>query len=94
MVNNIFVNCYGAGAGFYFTTPSTDNYLMGDIDGDGEIEVDDSRLALQQAVGAITLSASQFALADVNGDGSVEVEDAQEIMQYAVGLISSFSLYS
>ena len=87
------VSILGVVGGYYLNKSASDNYMMGDVDGDGEITVTDSRLALRQSVGLENLSANQYVLADVNGDGSVEVEDAQEILAVSVGSQTTFSLY-
>ncbi len=64
--------------------------LQGDINGDGEINTTDARLALQFAVNKITLNSAQQSAGDVNGDGVVNTTDARLILQFAVGKISSF----
>ncbi len=92
MVNS-FVNSHGPGVGFYMTAPATDNYIMGDVDDDGEITSFDSRLALNISVNNISFTATEFVLADVDGDGTVSASDSREIMRYSTGLITKFSLY-
>ncbi len=61
----------------------------GDVDGSGEVTVDDARLALRAAVGLETYSVGSgaFAAADVDGSGEIEVSDAREILRAAVGLV-------
>lgn len=63
---------------------------MGDISGDGKVDTTDARMALQSAVGKITLEAAQQTLGDVNGDGKIDTTDARLILQFAVGKLSSF----
>lgn len=91
---NSFVNPHGPGVGFYMTAPSTDNYLMGDVDNDGNITAADSRIALNISVNNITFTANEFVLSDVDGDAKVTASDAREILRYSTGLITEFSLYS
>lgn len=62
----------------------------GDINGDGKIDTTDARLALQYAVGKITLTEAQQAVGDVNGDSKVDTTDARLILQKAVGKIDTF----
>ena len=93
LVNSATVNELVAGTGLCISFESTDSYLMGDIDGDGNILAADSRLALSYAVQETDLTASQAALADVNGDAVVNAADSREILRYATGIITQFSLY-
>lgn len=60
--------------------------LRGDIDGNGEINVSDARLALRSAVGLENLRALNRLCADVDGSSSVTVSDARTILRVAVGL--------
>lgn len=59
--------------------------VPGDIDGDGDVDTTDARLALQAAVGKAGLDAEQTAAGDINGDGKVDTTDARLILQSAVG---------
>lgn len=79
--------------GFIIKKSTSDNYIMGDIDGDSSITSADARLALRYSVGSETPSASQYVLADVNGDGTIGSDDSREILRVATGLQSTFSLY-
>lgn len=84
---NIFGTC------FYMTPSTTDDYILGDVNDDGEITSEDSRLALQYSVGSGDPTAMQYVLADVDGNGQITASDAREILQYSTGLIDHFSLY-
>lgn len=59
---------------------------MADVNGDGEISVDDSSVLLQdisiQLFGDSQFTDAQFKAADVNGDGSLTVDDATIILRY------------
>ena len=64
-------------------------YLLGDINDDGEVSVEDAQLALLEYVNAMTglessLTDRQKLAADVNGDKESSVEDAQTILLYYV----------
>ncbi|MCL2487305.1 MAG: hypothetical protein FWE80_01330 [Oscillospiraceae bacterium] len=63
--------------------------LMGDVNGNGEIDIGDVRLILQHLVGKITLTETQQDIARVNGV-ELFINDARMIMQYLVGKISEF----
>lgn len=63
--------------------------LKGDVNGDGEISVDDAQLTLIEYVNTISGLAGSFTDAqkqagDFNGDQQISVEDAQEILLYYV----------
>jgi Alpha-L-rhamnosidase N-terminal domain./F5/8 type C domain./Bacterial alpha-L-rhamnosidase. len=64
--------------------------LVGDIDGDGDITVNDAHLTLQIAIGNITPDSRQKEAADVFGNGVITASNALRILQFAVGMIKSF----
>ncbi len=59
---------------------------LGDINGDGKINVIDARLAQQHADGFITLTGIQFLAADVDQDSDVDSDDATAIAKKGIGL--------
>jgi hypothetical protein len=63
---------------------------MGDINADGEINVQDVVLVMQHVLNLETLTAAQQGRADVNGDSLINVQDVTLIMQFALGLIDEF----
>lgn len=65
-------------------------YMLGDVNGDGDILVDDATLVQKHAAGLETLTGAALKAADVNGDGEVNVADATQIQKYAAGLINKF----
>ena len=64
--------------------------LMGDVNGDGEINTRDAKLIMQYELGLIDASKLNLAAADVNGDGEINTRDAKLIMQKELGIISEF----
>ncbi len=62
--------------------------ILGDVDGDGEINVADARLALRQAVSLENLNGVYLFAGKVGGD-SVGVSEARKILRAAVGLDDS-----
>lgn len=64
--------------------------LLGDVNGDGNINSTDAMLVLQHAVKMITLTEEQQLRADVTHDGAINSTDAMRILQYAVKIITSF----
>lgn len=80
-------------SGYYLSSTISDNYLLGDLDGDGTISVGDSRTVLNFSVGNETPSARQFVLSDVDGDGTVTVADSRHVLRYATALITKMPIY-
>lgn len=60
--------------------------LVGDVNFDGDITVDDARLALRAAVKLETLSEKQILAGDTDRKDGVTVDDAREILRVAVKL--------
>ncbi|MCL1873865.1 MAG: dockerin type I repeat-containing protein, partial [Clostridiales bacterium] len=55
--------------------------LIGDVDEDGVLSIDDVIMVMQYAAGVISLTTRQFYLGDVNGDGVVDLADAALILR-------------
>lgn len=66
-------------------------YSLGDVNGDGKVNVTDAMVTLRFAVKKITKDDLIADAADVNGDGKINVTDAMQILRYAVKKIVSFS---
>jgi uncharacterized repeat protein (TIGR02543 family) len=64
--------------------------MMGDVNGDGVIDVRDTVMVMRHVLNQQTLTSSQRELADVNGDGVINVFDVNLITQRSLGLISRF----
>lgn len=62
-----------------YTEPDT---LMGDVDLDGDVSIDDVTLIQRALAKRTNLSGAQERAADVSGDGIVSVKDATEIQKY------------
>lgn len=73
-------------------TPAEPQVTVGDIDGNGEVDIIDAGIIVQYANGINTnLSEKQLQAADVNGDGEVDIIDAGMIVQYANGIRTSLN---
>ena len=62
--------------------------LLGDVNGDGFVDITDALLVMRYAMGLITLTPAQLQRANVNGDSGVDISDALIIMRVAMGLIT------
>lgn len=72
-------------------TRSGDSDLkLGDVNGDGKINVTDSLAVMNHISGKKSLTSAQKKRADVTGDGKVNVQDSVKIMQYISGKIKKF----
>jgi hypothetical protein len=61
------------------------HYLLGDVDGDGDVDEDDALLAAKSEAGLVTLTASQMLRADVDKNSTVDIRDAYAIRRKAAG---------
>ena len=66
------------------------NILLGDVNCDGEIDIQDVVFVNKVVLGKDTFNAQQFCNADVDENGKVEPIDALNIMKYVVKLITEF----
>lgn len=58
--------------------------VLGDINGDGEVDARDSLRILKYAVGTYELNGEFFKAADLNKDGEVDARDSLRILKYSV----------
>lgn len=63
---------------------------LGDLNGDGKIDVLDVVLLMQAVLELLELDEEALARADVNLDGNVNVVDVTLVMQYTLGMIKAF----
>lgn len=79
--------CSVMSLGFIASASYTNETLYGDVNGDGIVDTEDARCALQLASGlALIENAEQLTRSDVNFDGYVTVFDARQILRGAAGL--------
>lgn len=71
--------------------PTTEEYLLGDVDQNGEVEAADALLTLQAATQKINLTGVSAKAADVDGSCTIDSADALQILQYATKKIGGFS---
>ena len=65
-------------------------YELGDVDGNGIVELKDAQLALRAALGIDRLSEEAAVAADVDKNNQVNLADAQLILRKALGIAVDF----
>lgn len=60
--------------------------VLGDLNNDSKVNLEDSMISLKGAVGILTLDKEQEKVADVNADGKINLQDAVIILKRAVGI--------
>lgn len=58
------------------------DYILGDVNADGQITEEDSDMCLQYSTSKIVLTEKQFKAADVNKDGEVDSRDSLRILKH------------
>lgn len=71
---------------------AVDRSALGDVNGNGQINVLDALMVLQAINDRLNLDAEQFARADLNGNKTLEAVEVLTILQYANGIIGSLTL--
>ncbi len=81
-------------AGVLVTTAFAAGSTMGDVDFDGEVNVEDALVVLRATAGeeSAMLTADQRTVADVTYDGVVNSVDALRILLYVSGQVSSLDV--
>lgn len=73
------------------TVKADSSTVIGDANGDGEIDFTDAIVILKHDAGLSALTGDKLTSADANGDGEIDFVDAILILKYDSGLISSFN---
>lgn len=60
--------------------------ILGDVDGNGMVQIADAVLAARHALGVYLLEGESLILADVDMNGEITIADAVLIMRIAMGL--------
>ena len=66
-------------------------YILGDVDGNQNVDSSDAVVILKSTVNLVTLSAQQKIIADVDKSGNADSSDAVWILKKTVNLIDDFS---
>lgn len=63
---------------------------LGDVDGSGEINMDDAALLIRYCNNLITLTDEQKAASDLDGNGEINMDDAALLIRYCNNLLEKF----
>ena len=86
--NGSYAQEYAKENGFEFESTGDDNtYIIGDLNGDKKVNLNDAKILLRGAVGIIPLTVEQKKAADINDDKKINLNDAKILLCIAVGII-------
>lgn len=71
----------------YYNELSEEDTLMGDLNGNGEIDLDDATRMFYSVNGLVELNDNELAVADCTGDGTIDLDDATRLFYIVNGLI-------
>lgn len=71
-------------------TPAEPQVMLGDVDDNGEINMDDAALLIRYCNNLTTLTDEQRAAAELNGDREINMDDAALLIRYCNNLLASF----
>ena len=71
---------------------AAEQQILGDVNGNSEVEIQDVTVIQKSLVGLVTLTESQINAADVNADGTVDINDATLIQKYLAHLSVSYAI--
>ena len=75
-------------------TPAEPQVTLGDVDGNGEINMDDAALLIRYCNNLTTLTDEQRAAAELNGNSEINMDDAALLIRYCNNLLASFPAQS
>lgn len=58
------------------------DYIRGDVDSSGEVDISDLRMVLRDVCGKIELTGAQLTAADVETDGTINISDLRKILRF------------
>lgn len=77
---------------YFFIPPTELDYEMGDLNGDGSIDVTDVSLLIGYILGTVSADAIDMRAANVNGGEDIDVSDVSYLIGMVLGTITSTSL--
>ncbi|GEM_PF-5748541 len=84
----IFTLCFSLGN----TVMAEEDFMFGDVNGDGAVNVQDVVLMIRHILELTHLSEEQKKSADIRGNGVIDIRDVTLVTQYALGMIKTFEL--
>ena len=72
--------------------PTKDPEVLGDVNADGKVNINDATTIQKSAASLLTLTENQKKAADVNGDGKVNINDVTAIQRYTAGIDTGFKI--
>ena len=75
-------------------TPAEPQVTLGDVDDNGEINMDDAALLIRYCNNLTTLTDEQRAAAELNGNSEINMDDAALLIRYCNNLLASFPAQS
>ena len=72
------------------TETIVESNILGDVNGDGQINITDATMVQQAVAELIELTDEQKAAADTDGDGKLSISDATMIQKYIAEIIEHF----
>ena len=83
----ISIMCSAISTGIIAAAKYEEEIVYGDVDGNGVVNTEDARLALQIASGVVVVEDEvQLKRSDINSDGAVTIFDARQILRGIAGL--------
>lgn len=73
-----------------YTFDAAKDFMLGDVNNDGKINMLDAILVQKHGVGLSKLSDTQLEASDVNKDGKVNMLDAILLQKYSLGILTGF----
>ena len=87
---NSYAQNFAAEHHILFKMIDADECMVGDVSGDGNVDITDATIVQQFAAEVVVPTAAQKTAADNNHDGAVDITDATLIQMYAAEIIHSF----
>ena len=87
---NSYAQDFAAKQHILFKMIDADESMVGDVSGDGNVDITDATIVQQFAAEVVVPTAAQKTAADTNHDGAVDITDATLIQMYAAEIIHSF----
>ena len=82
-------DCYGTTMGASFNITVKEDYLLGDVNGDGEVDARDLTALARHVAKIQTLDKQYWAAADVTGDDAIDASDLTKLARFVAKIITA-----